>query len=193
MWWGSSILSLAENELLCFDNFRFCDPIKFLEKNNHIFPGTFNPVHFGHITTGWGCTFEICLKNFFKGRNKLADIAHRIQMLSLVGVPVFITNATTYSEKDALFKKYVNRHYVYHIGSDAWNKCIKCPSMFENVSSEFLVVETKDEKAKDLACVTYNKVIKCNDVVRSTDIRSGNYFGVDNRVKEYIEKNNLYR
>lgn len=60
--------------------------------NLRVYRGSFDPPKASHAAIGAGALFELTLENARKQRPALADIAHRVRMLGLLGVPVLVTD-----------------------------------------------------------------------------------------------------
>lgn len=194
--WAIDIIAgIQPTTLLCFYRYKFCDPSLFLKDNNIIFPGSFNPVHNAHLVIGNKAIFELCISNFYKGDASPYDIYHRINMLSSCGIPVLLTKAKTYTEKNTVLKQCVDQSYTYRIGGDAWNRCSKDAHMFYGLDdAKIEVYPYQDEPVNNLDFVNYSIVHKPKPIVRSSDIR--NQLTKDflpQSVISYIQKNNLYK
>lgn len=194
--------------------------IDFKNKKVALYGGSFNPVHIGHIITG----YEIIEKLNYdyvifipanipvhKNFNNAVDAGHRINMLKLS-----IKNIKNFLFSDVEIKR---GGYSYTIDTvkelaDYFNYKKKFGVVFgDDLYNDLHLWKNIDELSKisDLICLKrnniklnknkYNVKIINNRVIElsSTEIRNrikNNltvYFMIANEVKKYIMKNNLYK
>jgi len=102
------------NSILCLPNGKYLInvPIHKLARKLIMVPGSFNPLHEGHIflldegmklaKTDFGI-YELCIINADKGLLMKDEILRRLKESFLDRYPVILTNATTFNEKAKLF------------------------------------------------------------------------------------------
>lgn len=182
-----------------------------------IYPGSFNPVHKGHIKIaneaierGFADQVLIVPTGSYWDKNNLADLNHRITMLKFyenekikVETEYNITSSTY--ESFLLFqKRYPNDELCLMIGADnliSFDKWIEYKKLLEY---QFIITERDDydekkikERMKEFNKDNYSIIPKVATNVSSSNIRDSISFNetcndIDDYVLNYIKENNLY-
>lgn len=114
------LMLLRQDSLLAYCDGEFMRVEDCLREYDHIYGGTFNPVHDGHRHVGEGALWELSRHNFTKG---WLSVEKTLEIVRSVGKerPIIISQEPMFLKKDALLRSYVDKKYTYHMGVDAWN------------------------------------------------------------------------
>jgi nicotinic acid mononucleotide adenylyltransferase len=99
----------------------------YLRKYTRIMRGSFNPIHDWHLEMGGKkCLYEISLSNARKGQVRFDDLAHRVKMLDLMGVPVLITTGHgTFVELNRMLRHLgLEEEIIYVVGMDTMHAIV---------------------------------------------------------------------
>lgn len=178
-----------------------------------IYVGSFNPVHIGHIKI-----VEFLLENLldkviiiptgnYWNKKDLIDIKHRINMLKFFETDKIIINDTlndknyTYEILDSLKKVYLNDELYLIVGADNIPKFHLWKNIKDILKNKIIVLNRDNVNIYDYINKFENKenFIVMNNFekidISSTSIRNNiekNKEYIDNRIYDYIKKNNLY-
>ena len=176
-----------------------------------IFVGSFNPVHEGHIKVANHLldnhyvdkVLMLATPNYWN-KQDLTNLKHRVNMLkfyekdNLIIDDIHNKEQYTYQVLRKLKKDYPNDELYLIIGADNIIKLDQWKNIDEILTSKIIVVNRDNiDVYKYLEKFPKEQftIIPSfpNIQVSSTEIRNGNYKHLKPEVKEYIEKNNLYR
>jgi hypothetical protein len=95
---------------------------KFPSQELHIFPGSFNPLHFGHRIIfnqifSFKKVFEISLSRIGKPNLSLEELKQRLDQFTWYA-PVVVTDAPRFIEKCSVFLNSGIKNFTFHIGVD---------------------------------------------------------------------------
>ena len=175
-----------------------------------LYVGSFNPVHNGHIKV-----INYLLDNNlvdkvlvlptpnYWDKQDIIDVKDRINMLKFFETENIIIDSIhnnypyTYQVIDSIKKDYDDELYLV-IGSDNLEKLYLWKNIDKILENKIIVLQRgKDDINKLLEKYDKNKFIVVEDFeyidVCSTNIRNGIYKNIDDRVKNYIITNNLYK
>lgn len=175
-----------------------------------LYVGSFNPVHNGHVKV-----INYLLDNNlvdkvvvlptpnYWDKQDIIDVKDRINMLKFFETENIIIDSIhnnypyTYQVIDSIKKDYDDELYLV-IGSDNLEKLYLWKNIDKILENKIIVLQRgKDDINKLLEKYDKNKFIVVEDFeyidVCSTNIRNGIYKNIDDRVKNYIISNNLYK
>lgn len=175
-----------------------------------LYVGSFNPVHNGHVKV-----INYLLDNNlvdkvlvlptpnYWDKQDIVDVKDRINMLKFFETENIIIDSIhnnypyTYQVIDSIKKDYDDELYLV-IGSDNLEKLYLWKNIDKILENKIIVLQRgKDDINKLLEKYDKNKFIVVEDFeyidVCSTNIRNGIYKNIDDRVKNYIITNNLYK
>lgn len=174
-----------------------------------VYVGSFNPVHNGHIAViNYLLDNKIVDKvlvlptpNYWD-KQDIINVKHRINMLKYFENKNIVIDDKhnnypyTYQVIESLKKDYKDDLYII-IGSDNLEKLHLWKNIDKVLENKIVVVQRGDTNInKYLEKYNKEKFIICDKFkyidVCSTNIRNGIYKNIDNRVIDYIKKNNLY-
>ena len=172
-----------------------------------IYIGSFNPPHLGHkkvidylLDNHYVENILIIPTENYWNKTKLVDIKDRINMLKYYENDKVKVDTThnkyiyTYELLNILKKEYKEDELYLIIGSDNLNELHKWKNIEELLKNNIIVLKRKK-------IIKNNKIDDRNFIyidnypfidISSTEIRKGNYKYLDNNIKDYIIKNNLY-
>ncbi|NQZ29549.1 MAG: nicotinate-nucleotide adenylyltransferase [Mycoplasmatales bacterium] len=176
-----------------------------------IFGGSFNPAHKGHINVAKFAMSELSLDKLyfvpayqspFKSKVKYLDAKDRINMLNLVKpkkteVSLFEINrkGTSYTiETIKHFRKqFPNDELVLLIGSDNLYKLHKWKDIDIIAKEATIVIFQREDVFSKINIKKYNATLLKNKrwTHSSSNARSGDFTGLDEKVNEYIGNNKL--
>ena len=174
-----------------------------------LYVGSFNPVHNGHIKV-----INYLLDNNlvdkvlvlptpnYWDKQDIINVKDRINMLKFFETENIIIDSIhnnypyTYQVIDSIKKDYDDELYLV-IGSDNLEKLYLWKNIDKILENKIIVLKRgNDDIDKLLEKYPKDRFIVCNDFeflnVSSTDIRNGIYNNIDDKVVQYIKRNNLY-
>ncbi len=174
-----------------------------------LYVGSFNPVHNGHIKV-----INYLLNNNlvdkvivlptpnYWDKQDIINVKDRINMLKFFETDNIIIDSIhnnypyTYQVIDSIKKDYDDELYLV-IGSDNLEKLYLWKNIDKILENKIIVLKRgNDDIDKLLEKYPKDRFIACNDFefldVSSTEIREGNTNNVDDKVVQYIKRNNLY-
>ena len=173
-----------------------------------VYVGSFNPPHLGHkkiidylIDNNYIDKVLIVPTKDYWDKKNLIDIKDRINMLKYyendkVEVDTIHNSFPyTYELLNELSKIYLNDDLYLIIGSDNLEELHKWKNIDEILKYNIIVMNRNTIKKNpyiDDKNITYIEDFDNIDI-SSTEIRNGNYIYLDPNIKEYIDKNNLYK
>ena len=175
--------------------------VDYLRQYDIIYSGSFNPPHNDHLLIGKNALFEISLENVRKGKLNRDDVIHRLKMLDLLDIPVLITMAPRFLEKDAILQWYWKKPYTYRMGVDTWNTMVGARDLlqngaeFDNMTSKFEIVPRKGHETiiNDVTRhIKFSQIKLTTADISSNIIRGGNPEGLPAKIAAYIKENKLY-
>lgn len=174
-----------------------------------LYVGSFNPVHNGHVRViNYLLDNNIVDKvlvlptpNYWD-KQDIIDVKDRINMLKFFETENIIIDSIhnnypyTYQVIDSIKKDYDDELYLV-IGSDNLEKLYLWKNIDKILENKIIVLKRgNDDIDKLLEKYPRDRFIVCNDFeyldVCSTDIRNGIYNNIDDKVVQYIKRNNLY-
>lgn len=175
-----------------------------------LYVGSFNPVHNGHIKViNYLLDNDLVDKvivlptpNYWD-KQDIIDVKHRINMLKIFERKNVIIDDKnneypyTYQVIDSIKKEYDDEIYLV-IGSDNLEKLHLWKNIDKILENKIIVLRRGNTPIEEyLEKFDRTKFIIVDDFeyldVCSTDIRNGVYNNIDDRVVEYIKRNNLYK
>lgn len=116
-------LSIADfTNPLVYHNGRFQRVIDYTRKYEKYIGGSFNPPHATHLEAGKDAMFVINFENARKDDISISDMAHRVRMLDLAGVPVMIMKQRPLTSLQAhLIQRLGRKTMTIVIGVDTFN------------------------------------------------------------------------
>ena len=175
-----------------------------------LYVGSFNPVHNGHIKViNYLLDNDLVDKvivlptpNYWD-KQDIISVKHRINMLKFFERENVIIDDKnneypyTYQVIDSIKKEYNDEIYLV-IGSDNLEKLHLWKNIDKILENKIIVLRRGDTPIDEyLKRFDKTRFIIVDDFeyldVCSTDIRNGIYKNIDDRVVEYIKRNNLYK
>ena len=179
-----------------------------------IFPGTFNPIHEGHLKMAhfvlkkYNIEKIIFIPSYSPPHKTIAKnlALHRYNMVKLAiqNNPKFDISDIEYKSEGKSYsyitvKKIIEQYKIknrlnFIIGADAFNnleKWYNYAELFKIV--HFIVFPRMGEQVKDIKDCDYEIVDMEFVDISSTDIRMGKTCEIDKKIGEYIIKNGLYK
>lgn len=174
-------------------------PTDVLRVTHAIYRGSFNPPTLAHAQIGGDALFAIDFKNARKGEIEVADMAHRVRMLNLMGKGVLVTN---FAAKFVPFHERLKRRGLpdavsYIVGSDTFKAICEGPhstppTELEKLSgTKFLVHLRNGDTALPDTQLNHETFDAVGDF-SSSQARSGDFSGLSVEVTNYIKEHNLY-
>ena len=176
-----------------------------------LYVGSFNPVHNGHIkvinylidNNLVDKVIVLPTPNYWD-KQDIIDVKDRINMLKFFENENIIIDSIhnnypyTYQVIDSLRKDYKDDDFYLVMGSDNLEKLHLWKNIDKILENKIIVLRRGDTPIDEyLKRFDRNKFIIVDDFeyldVCSTDIRNGIYNDIDDRVIEYIKRNNLYK
>ena len=176
-----------------------------------LYVGSFNPVHNGHIkvinylidNNLVDKVIVLPTPNYWD-KQDIIDVKDRINMLKFFENENIIIDSIhnnypyTYQVIDSLRKDYKDDDFYLVMGSDNLEKLHLWKNIDKILENKIIVLRRGDTPIDEyLKRFDRNKFIIVDDFeyldVCSTDIRNGIYNNIDDRVIEYIKRNNLYK
>lgn len=180
-----------------------------------VFSGTFDPVHSGHVGFAESARKLIDLDKVIfmpetspRRKENVSDISHRTQMLELAlrnydWAEVFISQSEKHSVNATLIelkKEYGEQCELFLLmGVDVYENLRHWDSYQKLIEEVQIVLALRTEDDGELAIDIANEledeptmIVSNQPGLSSSIIRGGNHSGIDSKVAEYIEVNELY-
>lgn len=199
------MLLLRPNNPLGFKNGKFCRVVDLLRQYQSIYPGSFNPPTRCHLQ----CSelFEITQTHDHKPGASIEDMLHRVQMLSMSGKDVLITQAPKFIDKYKLIqKRNENSDISFILGADTWN-CLVSQHQYpynkwlseQMPKAEFLIAKRRGFAPCINGVANYMKHSIwelplqefSSTAVREAEVPAGHEY-LTPEVSDYIRKQELY-
>jgi len=116
------MLLLRPENPLVYCRGQFHRVVDYLRVYDSIFPGTFNPPTKAHLSKV--SLFEITQNHCTKGSLAIGDLLDRMNMLSMSGKAVLVTQAPRFVDKYGLVTSLGMKEVTFQVGTDAWNALI---------------------------------------------------------------------
>lgn len=146
---------------LVYHNGEFQRPLDYTRKYNRFMGGSFNPPHNAHLEAGKGAMFIINFENARKDSISERDMAHRLRMLDLVGVPVMVMRERPFTALQAhQLQKMGVEDMTWVVGVDTFNAICNTkyipaePELFESLTDE-QEVEAREKILDDFLIPLY--------------------------------------
>lgn len=175
-----------------------------------VYVGSFNPPHEGHRKVAEylvdnllvDLVLLIATPNYWDKKD-IIDVKHRVNMLRFYETDRIIVDEEntiyeyTYQLLKSLRKKYQNDELFLIIGADNVINLDKWKNIDDILKNKIIVLNRGDIDIESyISKFDRDRFIVVQDFpyipVSSTQIRTGDYNHLDERVKQYIKQNNLY-
>jgi hypothetical protein len=167
--------------------------VDYLQRYDTIYPGSFNPPHLAHFAMAQGCLPELTINHMFKGSIPYDDLAHRITMMNLMGLPVLVTDAQSFRDKWDIINSYVQKQWKYRVSDDALADCVSDSTLYNSNFLFQVSIRSKHHPAVLPANVDIEYIDIERPIAFSSEIRNRlNDKLLNPIVAAYIRKHGLY-
>lgn len=198
------MMLLTPKNPLAFENGKFIRVVDAIRASEgQVYPGAFNPPTIDHLSQS--ALYELSQLSKWKAPASIQDMLHRMNMLSISGKTVLVTQCPMFVDKQELLLSY-GAPPEFIVGMDVWNNLTadeQYPNanfLSEQLADSFFVVRLREGvpqvESETSKTMTYMIEGGPEGVMQSTEVRQSSsprdHEYLTEAVGRYIERHNLY-